>query len=467
MRSKLPNLLIFAIDSLRADHCSAYGYRRKTTPYTDQLAASGVLFRNHYSPGIPTTPAYCTILTGRDVMAHEHIGISEERPLDPAMRTLPEILREQAGYTSVRIGLKSALYRGFDRSLAYDEAWNTWDQRPARKAENLNRIALPALEELVRSGGPWMLFMRHMDPHAPYLPPPPYDGLFYTHDPADPRLPDTMRPIRDFPPFADFHLSWMPHGIRDIAHPTAMYDGAIAYMDTCLQVILNRLEELGQTENTLVVFTADHGETLDEHDCYFDHHGLYEPTLHVPLILSHPGRLPQGQMVEGYTLHQDLLPTLLEYVGLNDVVQELPLDGRSALPLVAGERDTNHTEFYLTECTWMRKRGWRTGEWKLIEALEPDFHGKPPLELYNLITDPAENYNLADAEPRMVERLQERMNRWLTQRLAVTGKPDPILQHHLGTALRLGSMAEAHTLPARVSRAVGERLSAARLFTKR
>jgi arylsulfatase A-like enzyme len=466
MPTRYPNLLVLAVDSLRADHCSSYGYQRVTTPHLDRLAASGVRFRHHYSACIPTTPAYCTLLTGRDVMAHGHVGISDEQPLDPTIRTLPEILREHADYTSVRVGLGSPLYRGFDRTVNYNECWSTWQRRPARKAENVNTAALPVLDELVRAGGPWMLYIRHMDPHAPYLPPPPFDRLFYTRNPSDPSLPDTMGPIRNFAPFSEFHLSWMPPGIRDIAYPTAMYDGAIAYMDACIQALLNRLEELGQTANTLVVLTGDHGETLDEHDCYFDHHGLYEPTLHVPLILSQPGRLPQGATVDGMTRHEDLLPTLLEHLGLHAPLQQLTLDGRSVLPLVRGERETNYESFYLTECTWMRKRGWRTAEWKLIEALEPDFHNKPPVELYNLIDDPGENRNLAESEPHLVRHLQEQMNQWVAQRLQQTGKPDPILQLRLGTAHRLRSVAQAHRLPAKVNRVLKNHLSSARIFAQ-
>ena len=218
-----------------------------------------------------------------------------------------------------------------------------------------------------------------------------------------------------------------------------MYDGAVAYMDACIAAVLNRLEELGQTDNTLVVFTADHGETLDEHGCYFDHHGLYEPTLHVPLILSQPGRIPQGQRVKGYTLHEDLMPTLLSHAGLDEAVDSLGLEGRSVLPLVTGGRATNHSEFYITECTWMRKRGWRTPEWKLIEAMEPDFHGKPPIELYNLVNDPGENVNLADQEPGVVSHLRDRMNQWVEARLAQTGKarPDHAIRTWTGKAHRL------------------------------
>ena len=116
------------------------------------------------------------------------------------------------------------------------------------------------------------------------------------------------------------------------------------------------------------------------------------------------------------------------------------------LPLLKGERATNYSEFYLTECTWMRKRGWRTPEWKLIEALEPDFHGKPPVELYNLISDPRENHNLAEQEPDVVRFLKARMTAWVDRRLAQTGKPDPILEYEMGLNRRIGSIATAQKL---------------------
>jgi arylsulfatase A-like enzyme len=452
-----PNLLVFAIDSLRADHCSAYGYPRRTTPCAERLAAQGVLFRNHYSACIPTRPAYSSILTGHDVMSHRVVSMHPPYKLNPRMETLPQVLKA-AGYRSISIGLPVNSFRGFERMEDYEQCWYTWGQRPARKAEKLNEVALPALEELARSGGPWMLFMRHLDPHAPYLPPPPYDTLYYPGDPSDPSLPDTMGPVRNFPPFSAFHLSWMPNGIRDIAHPTAMYDGGVTYMDSCISALLDRLEALGQAEQTLVVFTADHGETLDEHDCYFDHHGLYEPTIHVPLILSQPGRLPEGKTVTATTLHQDLMPTLLEYVGLQEVAATLDMEGVSTLPLISGEHDTHHSGFYLTECTWMRKRGWRTAEWKLIEALEPDFHRKPLVELYDLIADPAENVNLAEQRPEIVVELTEQMRSWVARRLQQTGKTDPILRYSLGVNRCMESVSQAQKLQSRIRNVVKSRI---------
>ncbi len=447
MPDRPPNVLMFVIDSLRADHSSVYGYHRRTTPHAEVLASKGVVFKNHNSAYIPTTPAYTSVLTGRDVMAHQKVGLDPKGPIPEEIRMLPEVLKD-AGYASICIGFGD-FYRGFDRYMDYDAGWYAWEDRPGRKAENMNEKAIPALEELVAGNSPWLLFLRHMDPHAPYVPPPPFDTMFYGKDPADPNIPDTMAGVRDFPNFRDFHLSWMPPGVRDAQHPISQYDGAVAYMDTCIQRIINRLEELGQTENTLIVWTSDHGETLDEHGCYFDHHGLYEPTLRVPLILSHPGKLPQGKVVDAVTLHQDLMPTVLEHVGLKKAIKPLGMEGQSVLPLISGEVPALRSEFYITECTWMRKRGWKTPEWKFFEALEPDFHGKPPVELYNLKTDPLELTNLADKEPGVVKYLKERMEAWIAQRLKETGKVDPITLHELGLGKHIGSIAVAKNLQAR------------------
>ena len=96
----------------------------------------------------------------------------------------------------------------------------------------------------------------------------------------------------------------------------------------------------------------------------------------------------------------------------------------------------------------MRKRGWRTAEWKLIEALEPDFHGKPPLELYNLTEDPGESRNLAGEEPKVVEALRAKMEAWVARRMKETGKPDPIMGYQLGLDLKIGSVRAARRLQA-------------------
>ena len=442
MRKKM-NLVLFGIDSLRADHMSCYGYRRLTTPHLDKVAREGVLFEDAYSPYIPTTPGYTAMLTGMDVISNEMVSLRAKGPIDPSIRLLPEILGGK-GYVSACIGFDGQFYRGFDRYENY-QAWMSWEEAPGHKAEALNEKALPLLESMADK--PFFLFMRHMDPHAPYLPPPPFPRMFYEGDEKDPSK-HSMEPVFAFKPFTEFFKSWMPPGITDADYIVALYDASLAYMDACIQHILTRLEALDLMERTLIVVTSDHGETLTEHECYFDHHGLYEPTIHVPLIYKCRGKLPEGKRVRGFVLQQDLTPTVLGLLGYGEVAEELKMDGKSVLPVVKGERLANYSEFYISECTWMRKRGWRTPEWKLIEALEPDFHGKPPLELYNLIDDPGENHNLAEEEPETVEALEKRMTRWVQRRTADTGKPDPIMDYHLGLDLKIGSIKAARDLQA-------------------
>jgi arylsulfatase A-like enzyme len=444
MTEKRMNLVMFGIDSLRADHMSCYGYDRLTTPHIDKVASEGVLFENAYSPYIPTTPGYTTMLTGMDVMTHEMVSLRPKGPIAPGIHLLPEILHER-GYVSACVGFDGDFYRGFDNYNNY-EAWLAWEDAPGHKAEFLNEKALTLLESMAKKQ-PFFLFMRHMDPHSPYLPPPPFPRMFYEGDWKNLKK-SSIEPAFAFKPFADFFRSWMPPGITDIDYIVALYDASLAYMDACIQHVLTRLEELGLMDNTLVVFTSDHGETLTEHDCYFDHHGLYECTVHVPLIYRCPGEFPKGKRIRGFTLQQDVTPTILELMGYGKNVGKLKLDGKSVIPLIDGGRTSNYSEFYITECTWMRKRGWRTAEWKLIEALEPDFHNKPPMELYNLIDDPGENHNLIDKEPEMADALKRRMTSWVQRRMAKTKKPDPIMGYELGLDLKIGSIQSARELQA-------------------
>ena len=112
----------------------------------------------------------------------------------------------------------------------------------------------------------------------------------------------------DFKPFGDYLASWMPPGITDKDYVIAQYDGALAYMDAAIQNIFTALEARGVLDETLVILTADHGETLYDHDCYFDHHGLYDVTLHVPLIIRYPGWVPRAAAIGGYSQHPDLVP---------------------------------------------------------------------------------------------------------------------------------------------------------------
>jgi arylsulfatase A-like enzyme len=426
-RKKL-NLILIGIDSLRADHMSSYGYHRLTTPHIDRFAAAGVLFEQTFCAHIPTTSAYASMLTGMDCFGTSVVALRHQGGLPDDLRTLPEILGS-AGYNTTCVGFSgNASSRGFDQYLDYP-GWGSWAEGRSPKAENLNEVALPELNRLAAADAPFFLFLRHMDPHAPYLPPAPFERMFYSGDEFDPSN-KSMEPVMAFAPFRDFFAQWMPPGVRDADYVVAQYDGAVAYMDAAIQRILTRIDELNLADDTLVVINGDHGETLYDHECWFDHHGMYENTLHVPLIIRLPGKLPAGKRVAGKNLHQDLVPTLMQLMGIRPGID---FDGQSLLPLINGKRATNYTDFYITECTWMRKHGWRTPEWKLMVALEPDFHFKPEVELYNLIADPLELNNLAEREPAIVATLKERMHAWIARRERDTGRTNPMftnLQWH-------------------------------------
>jgi arylsulfatase A-like enzyme len=441
MAKKLPNIVFFGIDSIRRDHMSCYGYERQTTPHFDKLAEKSVLFENNFSPWVPTTSAYVAMLTGMDQITTQVVALRHEGDLNKDFRTLPEILKDK-GYKSVCVG-HGDFYRGFDEYLDYSSWGGEDESQYSPKAGSMNKVVLPKLDELAAADEPFLMFMRHMDPHTPYLPPPPFNRMFYTEDEFATDREDTMQPVWDFKPFAGYFKGWLPDGITDIDYVDASYDGALAYMDACCQQIIQRIQELGITEETIIVVNGDHGETLQEHGCWFDHHGMYEPNLVVPLILHWPGHLPEGQRVKGYTHHIDLVPTLLEIAGI-DAPDDF--DGISQMPMVRGEKETNYTEFYITECTWMRKHGWRTTEWKYIEALEPDFHGFPPTELYNLIEDPLELNNLVEKEPGLAAELKRRMYDWLEKREKETGKKPPIYSYELGLGLSIGSVDGANKL---------------------
>ena len=418
---KKPNLLFLGIDSLRTDHMSLYGYDRLTTPHMDKFAKGGTIFENLFSPSIPTTPGYGSMLTGMDCFGTNTVALRHEGEMAKGVPTLAEVLKEN-GYNTTCIGFSgNPASRGFDKYMEF-EGWGSFDEGRSHKAENLNDVAIPELRRLANDEKPFFLFLRHMDPHSPYLPPAPYERIFYAGDELDPEN-DSLKPVYEFKPFADYFKSWFPPGCTDKEYIIAQYDGAIAYMDACIQNLFEVMNDLGIEDETLVIITSDHGETLHEHDCFYDHHGLYDCTLTVPLIFRYPGKVPAGQRFSDYCQMKDLMPTLLEIM---EIDHELDFDGRSLMPLMRGQWRDKEPEMYITECTWMRKHGWRTPEWKLIRALEPDFHFKPEVELYNLIKDPDENNNVAEEEPEVVEMLTKRMEAHIKRREEETGRPNPI-----------------------------------------
>ena len=240
---------------------------------------------------------------------------------------------------------------GFQKYINYSGWGADREDGKSHKAENMNDVAIPELKRLAAEDQPFFLFLRHMDPHSPYLPPAPFDRMFHSGDECDPDN-HSLDELYAFEPFRDYFREWFPAGCTDKEYINAQYDGAIAYMDSCIQRIFTTVRELGIENDTLIVLTSDHGETLDEHSCYYDHHGLYEGTLHVPLVFKLPGVVPDGYVFDDYVQQKDVMPTILEILGIKT---KLKFDGRSLVPLwTDGEREAE-PEMYLTEATWMRK----------------------------------------------------------------------------------------------------------------
>ncbi len=417
------NLLLFSLDTLRADRLGCYGHYRNTSPHLDQVADGGVLFETCLAPVIPTFPAHTTMFTGRDTFDHRIVGqhSGDGAPVcGEGCLSLAQRLSDAGWFCAAADNLGRWFKRGFEWYEGY--AWSTAPTEPWRKGEAVNQTAFRALDACLDQDRPWFLYCHYWDPHTPYLPPPPFDRMFYAGDEKDPDNPSARRMWATYEALRDYFASWMP-GVTDLEFPNAQYDAAVAYQDACLQHLWARLDEHDLWSDTLVVITADHGEELDEHEMWYDHHGLYETNLHVPLILVHP-TLGAGERRGGLVTHYDIVPTVLEALGLPGD-DELP--GASLLPLIESGWDAGTCdEVYLCESTWLKKYGWRTAEWKLIIDLEDPHHGTPPVELYNLSTDPGEQNNLADERPEIVTALRARCEAHRARRMAETGLGDPL-----------------------------------------
>ena len=418
------NVLLVVIDTLRADHLGCYGYPRITSPHIDRIAAEGTLFLDMIAPHIPTHPSFTTMMSGHDVFSHQLPSHSGEREPDPEIRMLAEVLNDLGYHTAAADNVRRWFSRGFADYRSY--AWQPDADGGQNKAGAVNEVALDLLNSCAGQDKPFFLYVHYWDPHTPYAPPKPFDRMFYEGD-EKAAGDHSLDEMWAFPPFRDYFDAWLP-GVTDLQFPIAQYDASIAYADVAVAHLMTRLGELGLDDDTLVVLTADHGETMNEHGCYFDHHGLYDANVCVPLIVRCPGRVPDGQRLRGQAATYDIAPTVLDYLGQGDRIAGNAMTGRSCMPLIDGGSQKGHYEtIFLAECSWMRKRAVRTRDWKYIEALEPDFHDLPPVELYDLREKPAKEVtNIVDARPDVAENLRGQLHDWVQRRTSETGKADPI-----------------------------------------
>jgi arylsulfatase A-like enzyme len=340
-----PNVLLITIDTLRADHVGCLGAPRGSTPTLDSLAATGVSFLQAHSPSNRTLPSHASILSSRHSRSHGVRGNADALP--EGFSTMPEVVGRAGWSTCAVISMTFLRFvaRGFQRLVEVDE----------REGLGLAGRTTEAAERCLRSAEePFFLWVHYYDPHWPYEPPSPYDRLWW--DREAPRLPPAITAA----------LSQGRLSKEAEAFLRSQYRGEVAYTDRAVGDLLSSLKKLGLHERTLVIVTADHGESMTEHDLFFSHwEGLHQTLIHVPLILSGPG-VTRGQPVETPVSLVDLGPTLLLLLGLEPCAdfQGRPLLGARAEPPVV-----------LAEEPLREGRAVRRGDWKLVswqeEVLDP------------------------------------------------------------------------------------------------
>jgi arylsulfatase A-like enzyme len=419
------NILLITVDTLRADHLSAYGYARQTTPVLDRLAREGVRFANATVQWPKTGPSFASIFTStypKDNQIVRKIGI----PLPFEFRMLAEELHD-LGYATHAVVANGALASDFNFHQGFDTFIETWKMEPSEqlpeptRADGITRLAISVLEQRDRSK-PFFLWVHYLDPHAPYEAPEPYRERFVgdEHYEPEPTIEiDLTHVKRDLMAIG---YGQVLDGHDELGYYVARYDGEIAYNDAQIGELLEAVDSEGLTRETLVAFTSDHGESLGDHHYFFDHGRFaFQSCLWVPLILRLPGVL-EPQVVEDPVELLSLSPTLLEAAGAK-LREGMWMQGRSLTPRLFGqEKDGQGQAYVFSEAGYGREGLWlrvaRTRRFKLIDAQEGGDQrwltgevGKR-YALFDLEADPGESVNVFDQYEEEGRRLARLLDRW-------------------------------------------------------
>jgi arylsulfatase A-like enzyme len=399
VESTPPNVLMITVDALRADHLELYGYAKSTAPELSKLAERGAYFEAASAQAPLTVPSLLIMMTGR-LLYHSSIP--------PGMTTLAERLKKR-GYTTaafIRNPLleldRRGLERGFDTFFAPESLTdkNLSGREMRRVAEKQLYAKDFKAETLLAKADEWLqgnldkqpffLWIHLFDPHDPYLPPPPYDSQFdevYAGgvDGDIRRTSKTDNPIwgivkKNPPP-------------EDREHIIALYDGEIRYTSAQIGAFLEKFAETNLAENTLTIFSSDHGESLGEH--YMWGHGLslYESELHIPLFMVMPGKIPPGTVISQPIESLDIVPTVLSLIGAKE---DEKLIGKDLTPLFKGG-SIDHPGVF---ARWSGEYSFRKGRWKLISGRKKGF------KLYDLKTDPREARNLTSHNANILRSME-------------------------------------------------------------
>jgi arylsulfatase A-like enzyme len=398
--SRGPNVLLVSIDTLRADHLGAYGSPLPTSPTIDRrLAGEGVTFETVYSQSPKTTPSHMTMLTSLYPCVH---GVelwdtnTPGRVLNPAVHTLAEVLKN-AGWATAAFtgGTNVHRARGFGQGFDVYKHGNQlsrateWIRRHRRRK--------------------WFVFFHTYEVHDPYVPPAELVARF-DPDYRGPVLDAVDRLRAGVDGWGKGHkLFWAsvdatdPRAVRFVER---LYDAGIRHMDDAtLAPLLDLLERLGLASDTLVVFTSDHGEAFGEHGRFL-HDDLHAGTLHVPLILRFPGRLPPGRRVRAPARLLDVMPTILALLG---VPAAPAAEGRSLLPFLGDGRADAGEDHVVSEhdnvAHGRRFASVRRGPLTYIVD-------GPAETLFDVVRDPREDVDVAADRPADVDAMRAVLARW-------------------------------------------------------
>jgi arylsulfatase len=392
------NVLLVTIDTLRADHLGAYGYRRNTSPRLDALAREGTLFRQAYTYWPKTRGSMAIMLTGRRPSQN---GYSKAYPMLVGFNpTLASVLRE-AGYETAaavdnpNVAAQLGYGKGFD---AYRETWE--EQALVTETDRARAITETGTRFLAAPHArPFFLWVHYVNPHAPYTPPAPYDTAFLDEEARrGPRLPVVPGYHGGIP------KQWAVAGQDRLGYYVAQYDGEIAGVDHEIGVLVDALRASGAASTTVVVVTSDHGESLGEHDYYFDHgEDLFDPSLAIPLLLIVPGA-PAGQRSEALASTLDVVPTILDAVKVSYPPE---LAGRSLLSAATGQPVSGRERLYAQNERNLSAA--LDGRYKLVRGPE----GRAAL--YDRRGDPSETRDATGSLAAMARELRSELEDYLAR----------------------------------------------------
>lgn len=414
-----PSFLVVVLDTLRADHTSAYGYERDTTPNLARLASRGVRFENAYATGCWSLPSHASLFTG--LYSSRHGAHNEHLALEARHPTLAETLARN-GYQTASftgnpwIGDGTGMSRGFQQN---HESWRgTWLDLMLLARRVFIGLATPDGDkggaETVAALRRWLAERDRSRPYFAFV------NIFEAHGPYQ-RVPARFRrrftrtglSLRELEAAGNrVHTATQngnPLSAEDAATGLDLLDGAAAAADDVLGRVLALVEE-----ETVVVVVADHGELFGEHTLFGHSNTLYEPLLRIPMVLAGRG-LPSGRVVRETVSLTDIMPTLLTMTDL----QSPGLDGVDLLPLLRGDVHSGERQVFAEQYRPAGAHGWRRqrpSEFESLFARKQAAIGAERKRIvsedgsdsgYDLRTDPHEEHPFAGPETELVARVPE------------------------------------------------------------